>query len=40
MLPMREYFEIWIFCSLNFSDQEHSKYEVNGGKQEKERIVN
>ena len=41
MLPMREYFGIWIFCSLNFSDQEHSKYyEVNGGKQEKERIVN
>ena len=40
MLPMREYFGIWIFCSLNFSDQEHSNYEVNGGKQEKERIVN
>ena len=33
---MRDYFGIWIFCSLNFSDQEHSKYEVKGGKQEKE----
>ena len=28
---MRDYFGIWIFCSLNFSDQEHSKYEVKGG---------
>ena len=37
---MRDYFGIWIFCSLNFSDQEDSKYEVMGGKQEKERIVN
>ena len=37
---MRDYFGIWIFCSLNVFDQEHSKYEVKGGKQEKERIVN
>ena len=36
MLPMRDYFGIWIFCSQNFSDQEHSKYEVKGGNQEKE----
>ena len=28
---MTDYFGIWIFCSLNFSDQEHSKYEVKGG---------
>ena len=34
---MRDYFGIWIFCSLNFSDQEHVK---GGGKEEKERIVN
>ena len=37
---MRDYFGIWIFCSLNFSDPEHSKNEVKGRKQEKERIVN
>ena len=34
---MRDYFGIWIFCSLIFSDQEHSKYEVKGGKQEKRK---
>ena len=36
---MRDYFGIWIFRSLNFSDQEHSKNEVMGRKQEKEGIV-
>ena len=36
---MRDYFGIWIFRSLNFSDPGHSKNEVMGRKHEKERIV-
>ena len=36
---MRDYFGIWISRSLNCSDQEHSKNEVMGRKEEKERIV-
>ena len=38
---MRDYLGIWIFCSLNFSDQEHSKYEVKGeSKKKKEQLIN
>ena len=37
MFPMRDYFRIWIFSSLNFSDQEHSKYEVKGGESKKKK---
>ena len=39
MLPMRITSEFGYLFTIFFY-QEHSKYEIKGGKQEKERIVN